>query len=66
MKINELLSGFAIYTNREEDAMLKRLQTAVPLSSFNEREQFVIEGMIRKSLIIKVGSNNPRVVANEF
>jgi hypothetical protein len=66
MKINELLSGFAIYTNREEDAMLKRLQTAVPLSSFNEHEQFVIEGMIRKSLIIKVGSNNPRVVANEF
>jgi hypothetical protein len=66
MKINELLNGFTIYTTREEDAMMQRLQTAVPLSSFNEHEQFVIEGMIRKSLIIKVGSNNPRVVANEF
>lgn len=66
MKINELLNGFTIYTTREEDAMLERLQTAVALSSFNEHDQFVIEGMIRKSLIIKIGSNNPRVVANEF
>jgi hypothetical protein len=66
MKINELLNGFTIYTSLEEDAMLKRLQHAVPLDSFNEHDRFVIEGMIRKSLIIKVGSNNPRVVANEF
>jgi hypothetical protein len=66
MKINELLNGFTIYTTREEDAMMERLKTAVPLSSFNEHDQFIIEGMIRKSLIIKIGSNNPRVVANEF
>lgn len=66
MKINELLNGFTIYTTREEDAMLERLQTAVPLSAFNERDQFIIEGMIRKSLIIKIGHTNPRVVANEF
>ena len=66
MKINELLNGFTIYTSREEDAMLERLKTAIPLSSFNEHDQFIIEGMIRKSLIIKIGSNNPRVVANEF
>lgn len=66
MKINELLNGFTIYTTREEDAMLERLQTAVPLSAFNEHDQFVIEGMIKKSLIIKIGSNNPRVVVNEF
>jgi hypothetical protein len=66
MKINELLNGFTIYTTREEDAMMERLKTAVPLSSFNEHDQFIIEGMIRKSLIIKIGSNNPRVIANEF
>jgi hypothetical protein len=66
MKINELLNGFTIYTSREEDAMMERLKTAVPLSSFNEHDQFIIEGMIRKSLIIKIGSNNPRVIANEF
>lgn len=66
MKINELLNGFTIYTTREEDAMLERLQTAVPLSAFNERDQFIIEGMIRKSLLIKIGHTNPRVVANEF
>jgi hypothetical protein len=66
MKINELLSGFAIYTNLEEDAMLKRLQSPVFLNSFNERERFIIEGMVRKSLVIKIGSQNPRVIANEL
>jgi hypothetical protein len=66
MKINELLNGFKIYTSREEDAMLQRLQGPVYLESFNERDRFIIEGMIRKSLVIKIGNTNPRVIANEL
>lgn len=66
MKINELLNGFAIYTSLEEDAMLKKLQGPAFLNSFSERERFIIEGMIRKSLVIKIGDVNPRVIANEF
>jgi hypothetical protein len=66
MKINELLNGFTIYTSREEDAMLQRLQGPVFLESFNERDRFIIEGMIRKSLVIKIGNTNPRVIANEL
>jgi hypothetical protein len=66
MKINELLGEFNIYRSREEDDMLKRLSTAAFLNSFTERDRFIIEGLIRKSLVIKIGDVNPKVIANEF
>jgi hypothetical protein len=64
MKVNELLGNFTIFTTLEEEAMLKKLQRPVFLKDFEERDQFIIEGMIRKSLVIKIGDYNPRVVAN--
>lgn len=66
MKISELLQGFEIFTSREEEALLKKLSAPVYLSSFSEREQFVIEGLIRKSLVIKIGTENPKVISNEY
>ena len=66
MKINELLQGFSIYMSLEEERVLKKLSTPAYLSDFNERDQVIIEGMVRKSLVIKIGSKNPKVVANEF
>lgn len=81
MKISELLTGFQeahspkskyaliddfkIYTTNEEAKMLKRLKNPVKLSSLSEHEQFTIEGMIRKSLVTKIGMQDPKVVANE-
>jgi hypothetical protein len=66
MKINELIGNFVIWTTREEDAMLRRLESVSYLNSFNEHDQFIIEGLIRKSLVIKIGDSNPKVIANEF
>lgn len=66
MKINELLGEFTIWRSKEENDMLMRLENAAYLKSFTEREQVIIEGLIRKSLVIKVGDVNPRVIANEF
>jgi hypothetical protein len=66
MKINELIGNFIIWTTREEDAMLRRLESVSYLNSFNEHDQFIIEGLIRKSLVIKIGDSNPKVIANEF
>jgi hypothetical protein len=66
MKINELLQGFSIYTSLEEERVLKKLASPAFLSDFSERDQVIIEGMVRKSLVIKIGSKNPKVVANEF
>jgi len=65
MKINELIKEFEVYTSNEEKRVLEQLTHVRQLSSFNERDQFTIESLIRKSLVIKVGDINPRVIANE-
>lgn len=66
MKLNELISEFEVFTTIEEDRVLEELYYARPLNSFSERDQFTIEGLIRKSLVIKIGNTNPRVIANEL
>jgi hypothetical protein len=66
MKLNELLKTFEIYTTNEEKVVLEKLQYPRLLSNFNEHDQFVIDGLIRKSLVIKIGNQNPKVIANEF
>jgi hypothetical protein len=63
--LDEMIGSFQIYTTNEEAAMLKRLKNPVKLSSLSEHEQFTIEGMVRKSLVTKIGMKDPKVVANE-
>ena len=66
MKINDLLCEFSIQTSNEEKVVLAKLQHPIPFHAFPEREQFVIEGHIRKALITKVNRNGMTVViANE-
>ena len=66
MKINELISDFEIYVSNEESALLSRMQHTQPMESFTEREQFIIENMIRKSIVTKIIRNNQiMVVSNE-
>jgi hypothetical protein len=65
MKINELIQSFEIWATNEEKELLKRLKEPVKLSSLNEVEQFRVQAMIRKSLVTKIGMQNPSVVANE-
>ena len=58
MKVNELIDSFEIYKTNEEKAMLERISTDPhPLSSYSEREQVIINSMIRKSLVSKVHNN---------
>ncbi len=66
MKLNELVNSFEIFTSNEEKNLLEKLQHPQYLSGFSEHDRFTIEGMIRKSLVIKIGDINPRVIANEF
>ena len=65
MKINELLDDFKIWTTNEEAELLKKLSRPVKLSHLEEHEQFRIQAMIRKSLVTKIGMDDPTVVANE-
>lgn len=54
MKINDLITQFTIQMSNEENAVYEKLDDRTPLSTFNEREQFVIQNLIRKSLISKI------------
>ena len=54
MKLNELVRNIDTWTNNEERAVLGRIKDLTVLESFEEHEQHVIEGLIRKSLVIKV------------
>ena len=65
MKINELIKEFEVYTSNEEKRVLEQLTHVRQLSSFSERDQFTIESLIRKSLVIKVGHKDPMIVINE-
>jgi hypothetical protein len=66
MKVNEILGQFDIYMSNDEKKLIKELRNPRPLNSFSEHDQFTIESLIRKSLVIKIGDTNPRVIANEF
>jgi len=67
MKINELLTKFTIALSNEESKVLESMKDKIaPLYSYPPREQFVIEGLIRKALVSKVVKNGTvLVMANE-
>jgi hypothetical protein len=54
MKINELVRSLPTWTSAEERTVLERINGIEPLSVFNEREQHVIESLVRKSLVIRI------------
>ena len=65
MRINELITEFTIQTSNEEKDILGKLKSAKNLDTFVEREQEVINQLIRKSLVRKIEQdNNTMVVAN--
>lgn len=66
MNINELISGFEIYTTNEERDVLARLKQPIKMTALTDREKVIVENMIRKSLVIKIGHTDPSVVKNEY
>lgn len=54
MKLNELVRSIDTWINNEERAMLDRIKDLTVLESFEDHEQHVINGLVRKSLVIKV------------
>ena len=58
MKINELIQEFTIFMSNEEQELYDSLDELTPITSFTEREQTLIESLIRKSLVSKINQNN--------
>ncbi len=63
MKLNELIRDFKIYKTNEELEELSKLNAPVPLASLSERQQVIMNNLIRKSLVSKIKSNNVIMVA---
>jgi hypothetical protein len=63
MKINELLTDFKIFMTNEEKVELENLSAPTPMSSLTERQQVIMNNLIRKSLVSKIQSNNVIMVA---
>jgi len=61
MKLNDITCG--IYTTNEEQTVLEQLEGSSFLINFNEREQVVIENLIRKSLVSKINYNGYTLIA---
>ena len=51
MKISDLIQG--TFTTNEEAEMMKKIDEASPIEEFTERQQVIIEQLIRKSLVSK-------------
>ena len=65
MRINELITEFTIQTSNEEKDILGKLKSAKNLDTFMERDQEVINQLVRKSLVRKIEQDNSvMVVAN--
>ena len=62
MKINEVLKQFEIFTSLEEKQVLNKMESISAIEAFNEREQFIIGNLIRKSLVSKVPRNRTFMV----
>lgn len=63
MKLNELLTDFEIFMTNEEKVELENLSAPTPMSSLTERQQVIMNNLIRKSLVSKIQSNNVIMVA---
>lgn len=62
MKIDEVLKQFQIFVSLEEQEVLNKMEGIRAIEMYNEREQFIIENLIRKSLVSKVQRNNTFMV----
>jgi hypothetical protein len=65
MKVNEFVRHIKVWMNQEERSLLENITEPRVLTSFDEREQSIIESLIRKSLLIKVqGKHSSYVYPN--
>jgi hypothetical protein len=56
MTLNEFTRGIEIWRSQEEREVLSKIKELTPISAFKEREQTIIESLVRKSLLIKIKS----------
>lgn len=65
MRINEILTDFTVFTTNEEKEILGKISnTPIYINSFNDREQIVIDNLVKKSLLTKINEKPFAMVKN--
>lgn len=54
MRLNELVRSIPTWMSAEEQEIYSKITELKSMGTFDEREQVIIENLIRKSLVIKV------------
>lgn len=58
MKLNELITDFTVFTTIEEQNLLAVMpDKELPYKSYTDRQQFILDSLIRKSLVSKIANN---------
>ena len=61
MKLNEFVRSLDTWCSNEERLVLEKINDIVAVDTLSEHEQFILEGLVRKSLVIKVKGTNDTV-----
>jgi hypothetical protein len=65
--MGDLLKSFTIAVTNEEQKLLDKIDSLKEVSAFSERERFILESLIRKSLVTKVKHEGRYLVTrNEY
>lgn len=62
MKIKELEEGIRIILSNEEQELLDSIEKLTSIEAFTERNRFILENLIRKSLVTKIRHGNSYLV----
>jgi pyoverdine/dityrosine biosynthesis protein Dit1 len=54
MKLNELIGDFSIFTTNEEQKFLDKFSKGCYTDTLTEREQILVDNLVRKSILTKV------------
>lgn len=64
--MKDILENFSIQVSNEEKALLDSLNGPRSIEDFSERERFILENLIRKSLVTKINDGRSyKVEANK-
>ena len=62
MRICEIEDGTKIMVSNEEKSVMEKIQDFAMIETFNEREQYIIDTLVKKSLVARVSRNNSYLV----
>jgi|TARA_R110001592_G_scaffold276028_1_gene543130 hypothetical protein len=64
MNFREIANGLQVATSNEEEGLLTQMETLSNYNEFTERQQFLLDNLVRKDIIKKVLYNGNCYLVN--